>query len=137
MMRKLSIRGLNTANRQLEIQSLDERGAGGAYHLYEIRGFDTVTNKSDPFNDRYGKSADHATILFQNGPIDVDGNGVNGVTHEALLTILIDRLECFQAGTYACLENEAALLGLKAAQAALASRTAHRVLRGVEGTHTV
>src|SRR5690606_35936908 len=57
---------VNPANDKLEIAVLDEPGAGGAPHLYQITGFDTATNPSDPFTTRYGKSAQHSTILFQN-----------------------------------------------------------------------
>jgi hypothetical protein len=76
-------------------------------------------------------------IIFQNGPVSVDGNGVNGITHEALLAILIDRLEGFQAGPYANPHNAKALNHLREAQTALQARTRERMARGVEGTHTV
>ena len=59
----------DSANHQLSIAVLDEPGAGGACHLYDIRGMDSASNASDPFVGRYGAGADHATVLFQNGPI--------------------------------------------------------------------
>jgi hypothetical protein len=80
----------------LKIEVLDGPGSGGANHLYHITGFDSVSNPSDPWTKRHGESAKHSTILFQNGPIAEAG--VNGVTHEVLLAVLIDRLEAFQAG---------------------------------------
>lgn len=76
-------------------------------------------------------------LKFQDGPVEQDGAGTNGVTHEALLAILIDRLESFQSGAYACEENQKALDHLKAAVAELASRTTARQNRGVEGQHIV
>jgi hypothetical protein len=62
---------------------------------------------------------------------------VNGLTHEALLAILIDRLEAYQAGPYKSSYNEDALFSLNAAQLHLQRRTRERMQRGVEGTHTV
>lgn len=125
----------NTANDTLEITALDEPGAGGANHLYEVRGFDTLSNVSCPFIKRYGKPADHATVLFQNGPIPE--KGANGVTHEVLLAIVADRLRSFQAGPFACAENAGALTNVEVALKWLKARTLKRVQRGVEGTLTV
>lgn len=134
-MRTIESHKVNPANDKLDITVEDEPGSGGANHLYMIRGFDTASNASDPFVVRHGASSKHTTILFQNGPIgDV---GVNGVTHEALIAILIDRLEGFQAGAYANDDNQIALLSLRQAQSALQRRTRERMGRGVEGTHTV
>ena len=136
-MRELSDHKVNPANDRLKVEVLDEPGQGNACHLYSITGFSTETNASDPFVERYGKPSDHTTILFQNGPISVDGNGVNGVTHEALIAILCDRLRSFQAGEYACKANACALIHLEEAQHWLQQRTIERMRRGVEGTHTV
>ncbi len=132
-MRELTDHMVNECNEQLQIQVLDEPGAGGANHLYQISGFSTATNPSCPFTERYGAPADHATVLFQNGPIPQ--NGTNGVTQEALLAIIIDRLRSFQAGPYACRENAIALTHLEDAMHWLQHRTRARLARGVEGTH--
>lgn len=118
-MRELIGHRVNPANDVIKIQVLDEMGAGGANHHYrlswpEFPGLD---------------------IHFQNGPIAEAG--VNGITHEALLAILIDRMECFQAGPFANGYNGQALLHLQAAQQALLDRTRERMARGVEGTHKV
>lgn len=71
-------------------------------------------------------------VDFQTGPILTAG--VNGVTCEALLAIMIDRLATFQAGAYACKANEYALDHMDRALLALRGRTAERIARGVEGT---
>lgn len=42
-------------------------------------------------------------IHFQEGNVD---NGVNGITNEDLISILINRLKTFQQGQYPCKENE-------------------------------
>lgn len=72
-------------------------------------------------------------ISFQNGP--VKEAGYNGNSHEALLAILLDRLEGFQAGPYKCHDNEVALDHLQSARLWLHKRTMDRLARGVEGTH--
>jgi hypothetical protein len=132
-MREITSHRVNPANDKLTIRVADEPGSGGACHHYVISGFDTATNPSDPFTSAYGRPAIHSTVLFQNGPIAEVG--VNGVTHEALLAILIDRLTGFQAGPFACEENAAALANLDRAADALHCRTRARMARGVEGTH--
>lgn len=135
MSRMLEGHKVNGCNDQINIEVVDEPGAGGACHHYKITGFNTKTNASDPFVARHGSPAEHSTVLFQNGPIPE--NGTNGVTQEVLLAILIDRLEGFQSGKYATVENQIALDHLRAAQATLKFRTEQRLRRGVEGTHKV
>ncbi len=76
-------------------------------------------------------------LRFQNGPVKEDGNGVNGITHEVLLAVLIDRIRGFQSGPWKCPENALALSYLEGALAALNARTKVREARGVEGTHQV
>jgi hypothetical protein len=132
-MREINDHKINPANDTLTIEVCDEPGSGGANHLYRISGFDTGTNASDPFVSAYGKPADHATVLFQNGPIAE--KGVNGVTQEALLAVVIDRLRAFQAGPFACRENALALTKLEEGMHWLQQRTLERMRRGVEGTH--
>jgi hypothetical protein len=115
------------ANDKLTIQVLDEPGAGGANHHYMITTPDW-TRAPD------GSGAQGVwDINFQNGPINE--NGVNGVTQEALLAIVADRLRSFQAGPFACRENALALTKIEEAQHWLHSRTLARMQRGVEGTH--
>lgn len=107
----------DSVNHQLQIEVKDEPGAGGACHWYEIA-------------DSRGCMA---KLLFQNGPIKTAG--VNGVTHEALLAIVADRLRSFQAGPYACDDNEQALMAVQSALFFLQKRTRERIARNVEGTH--
>jgi hypothetical protein len=72
-------------------------------------------------------------VKFQRGPILE--NGVNGITNEDLLAIVIDRLQHFQSSEYSCRENSVAITKLQEAQMWLEERTKNRVRRGVEGTH--
>ena len=87
----------NSANDTLKIMVVDEPGSGGANHRYDITGYDDSANASTPEHDEIVPGV---TILFQNGPIPEVG--VNGVTHEALLAIVVDRLRAFQKGPFAC-----------------------------------
>lgn len=132
-MRTLTDHRVNAANDVLEITVADEPGAGGASHYYVVSGYDPKGNPSVLSSG--APSGPHIGILFQNGPISEAG--VNGVTHEALLAILIDRMRSFQAGQYACRENALALTKLEEAQMWLLQRTRARMSRGVEGTHKV
>jgi hypothetical protein len=119
---------VNPANDTLTIAVSDEPGAGGANHRYEISGFATERNASHKDD-----SDAELVILFQNGTIPE--NGVNGVTQEALLAIVADRLRSFQAGPFACKENACALTHIEEAMHWLQQRTIKRMRRGVEGTH--
>jgi hypothetical protein len=134
-MRQLDEHKVNPANDTLAITVVDEPGSGGAHHHYRIEGFNTASNASDPFVERHGRPAEHATVLFQNGPIPEVG--VNGVTHEALLAIVADRLRSFQKGPFSCKANACALTHIEEAQHWLQQRTIERMRRGVEGTHIV
>jgi hypothetical protein len=133
-MRELNSHKVNPANDVLTVAVIDQPGSGGASHRYEISGFDPKANPSSDLTDSEDLFTSK-TILFQNGPIAEAG--VNGVTHEALLAILIDRLECFQKGNFANSYNQRALEHLIGAQESLKDRTRERMTRGVEGTHTV
>jgi len=118
-MRQIHSHKVNPANDTITITVLDEPGHGGACHEYEV-------------DLQYGRVT---RISFQNGPISADGNGVNGLTHEVLIAIVIDRLQSFQKGPYTCRENALALTKLEEAQHWLHHRTRERMARGVEGMH--
>ena len=110
---------------QLKIEVTDEPGAGGANHEYVI---------SYPlFPLRPSSTAPAHLIRFQNGPIKEAG--VNGITNEALLAIVIDRLRGFQSGPFSCRENAIALTKGEEMLMWLQRRTVARIKRGIEGTH--
>lgn len=134
-MRTIEGHKVNPANDRLTITVNDEPGAGGANHRYEITGFDTGNNPSRKDPQGYEHSFTKQVILFQNGPIaEAD---VNGLTQEVLLAIVIDRLQSFQKGPYACRENALALTKFEEGLHWLHGRTRARMSRGVEGTHKV
>jgi hypothetical protein len=74
----------------------------------------------------------HSYIHLQEGPIAEVG--INGITNEILLAIVIDRLEGFQTSKYACEENASALAYLKDGLGMLQYRTKRSIAREVEGT---
>lgn len=123
-MRTINDHKVNPANDKLIVEVLDEPGAGGASHVYQVRGYQArgVDEKS-------------VVIRFQNGPINEAG--INGLTQEVLLAIVADRLRSFQSGQFACRENALALTKIEEAQHWLHSRTLSRMQRGVEGSHAV
>lgn len=131
-MREIKTHQVNECNSAITIRAENTPGPGGAPSRYFL---------SWPLKDAVPdpESAQPATkeilIDFQNGPIKEVGT--NGLTHEVLLAVLIDRLDHFQRGPYACEENRLALLHLETAQAMLHARTKTRLARGVEGTLTV
>lgn len=121
MTRELSNHKVNECNDQITVVVADEKGSGGAHHVYDIV-YDAEKSL-------------HCLVKFQDGPIAEVGT--NGVTQEALLAIVEDRLKCFQDGPYACRENAIALEKVQEAMHWLHHRTRARVARGVEGTHAV
>lgn len=114
---------------QITLEVLDEPGQGGACHQYSISWPGTLTD----LDGNESPSRRYCSISFQNGPIREFV--VNGISHEALLAIVIDRLRSFQAGPFACQANAEALAFCDAALKQLQIRTVERIKRGVEGTH--
>lgn len=74
-------------------------------------------------------------IDFQEGPIKEVG--VNGVSNEDLLLMVLTRLEAFQNTDYRCQENQEAIYAINEAVSSLRKRTNLRVARGVEGTSKI
>lgn len=124
VVREITDHAINELNETLHIEA-DERKPefGGGSHHYTI----TAREPGKPWWTV-------AQINFQQGPLPE--NGVNGVTNEALIAIVIDRLRGFQAGPMACRENALMLTKLEEALMWCQARSRDRVRRGVEGTYT-
>lgn len=134
-MRSIPLHQVNFCNQQIDIQALYEVGRGGAPASYKLTGFSYSLNPYYISGQDIGPPWSPLVLVFQEGnPTEV---GVNGITHEALLAVLIDRLQSFQQGPFACPQNEEALQHLSEAMRALNSRTQERMARGVEGTGLV
>lgn len=127
-MRTITDHKLNGLNDALEITVRDEPGQGGACHHYEI-----ALTEGKMSNFIISAEGTALLIPFQNGPIKE--SGVNGISGEALIAIVIDRLRSFQAGPFACRDNAVALTKLEEAMMWLQKRTRDRLARGVEGTN--
>lgn len=118
----------NEINERLAIIVLDIPGSGGANHQYDI-----VLQGAPPTHFDGGKDNQVTKIRFQNGPILE--TGFNGITNEALVAIVIDRMRGFQLGPYKSKENACALTHFEEGLMWLQKRTRDRIARGVEGTH--
>jgi hypothetical protein len=117
-MRTIEYHKINPANDTLDIHVVDAPGSGGANHVYEVSPKDSA-------------NCQMLRVEFQSGPIAEVG--VNGVTQEILLAIVIDRLRSFQAGPFSSRENALALTKCEEALHWLQQRTIDRMRRGVEG----
>lgn len=126
--REITDHKVNELNDKVTIKVLDKPGAGGANHDYMI-----MLPEIDEGPAKGGRAC--YSIHFQNGPIAEAG--VNGITQEVLLAIVIDRLRSFQRGPYACRENALALTKIEEAMLWLQKRTLDRMKRGVEGTSKI
>ena len=111
----------NEANKGIEIEA-DDKAEDGASHNYSVF-FDTSKSGHQGCG----------VIQFQDGTIKKVGH--NGITDEALLSVLIDRLRGFQSGPFSCRENALALTKLEEGMHWLNERTRDRVKRGVEGVY--
>jgi len=124
---------VNGLNEALKIVVLDEPGAGNACHKYAIEY--PAAEDAAGFRDAEDQAWKNACVIsFQDGPIAEAG--INGISNEALVAVVIDRLQGFQSGDYKCRENAIALTKLEEAMHWLQHRTRERVSRGVEGTST-
>ena len=126
MGREITSHRVNGLNEALAINVLDQPGQGNACHEYQIIR-DTHNNGCE-----YDQ-VELCNIKFQNGPL-IEA-GVNGISGEALLAIVEDRLIGFQSGQFACRENAVALTKIQEAMMWLSKRTRDRMARGVEGTN--
>lgn len=122
-MRTVDYHKINPTNDRLDVIVADAPGHGGASHVYRVEHAETAG--VDPL----------MTVQFQNGPIAE--NGINGVTQEILLAIVIDRLRSFQSGPFSSRENALALTKCEEALHWLQQRTLDRMRRGVEGRSIV
>ena len=124
-MRLITTHQINALNDGLTIRVFDEPGEDGVCHHYNIF-----------WNDK-DNTLHRCLIKFQDGG-PLEECGVNGVSNEALLAIVRDRLESVQDGPYACDEKANALDGVKKAMGALRRRTIRgRQTYGLDGTGSV
>ena len=123
----------NGTKKHTTVSAIDEPGCGGANHSYLIMPTKRLIEMGE--KGEKGEIAGSCCVNFQKGPIKEAG--VNGIMNEDLIAIVIDRMQGFQSGDYACRDNELALTKLEEALMWLRNRTNDRELRGVEGTNVI
>ncbi|MBA4507944.1 ABC transporter ATPase [Clostridium sporogenes] len=106
-----------------EVYALDDKGSGGANHIYMI------CKKDEEILDSV-----LADIQFQKGPRKEDSSS-NGVLDTDLLEIVRYRLQGFQEGPYSSRENACALTHIEEALMWLNRRVEDRIERNVLGTN--
>lgn len=102
-------------NESIDITA-DELSAGGASHKYEFRIAGELVG----------------SLQFQHGPRQ-EPESTPGVVEAAVLAVLMDRLQCFQAGPFASRENAIALTHLETALLFIKRRADNRAKCGVLG----
>jgi hypothetical protein len=124
-MRELQFHKTNECMEHCTIESDEPDPVSGGCHTYRI-----TVNQTAP--DGSPKPSFVTDINFQNGPIKEVG--INGLTNEALLAIVVDRFEGFQKGKFPSRETAIALTKVQEALHWMNHRTIDRKVRGVEGT---
>ncbi len=110
---------LNTIQKREKLNEVfihDEKGNGGANHVYIIKGNSDV----------------HLPIEFQNGARNTEGSK-SGVIDSDLLEIVRHRLQCFQAGSFSSEYNAKALEHIELALMYMNRRVEDRIERNVLG----
>jgi len=122
------MRELNTIQKREKLNTVfavDDKGAGGANHQYNIVGLPIDENGMGQFQE---------IIRFQNGPRN-NKDSAHGVLDTDLLEIVRDRLKSFQNGDFATRENAIALTHIEEALLWMNKRVEDRIERNVLGTY--
>jgi hypothetical protein len=124
-MRHLEDHKVTTLNREcVTVRAVDAKDSDGAHHLYQI----------DVRDPQKGSNIYRTMLMFQKGGLqDV---GPNGLTDQALIAIVLDRMRGFQEGPYKCDENIPVILHLESVLEVFRIRAEERAARGVEGVRT-
>jgi len=112
----------NRVNERLRVEALDEPGPGGACCLY------AVSWEGDGEAEGDARETGAVVLTFHAGADDRP----NGVTNEALLAVVMDRLEGFESGRQASHEGTVAKGLVRRALEIL--RTAEQRRRAAAGT---
>lgn len=105
--------------------------AGNAHHEYEIEVSVPVEGDDLPANSR--RVIGLVKLSFQHGPINEVG--VNGITDQALIAVVLDRWRSFQTSKWANRETAVSITKLEEALMWQHKRTLDRTREGVEGTN--
>lgn len=119
--RKLTDHRNNKFNREcIEVVTNDERASDNAHHSYAIAVFDGSNQQ-----------VEQCILNFQNGGLKEVG--ANGITDQALIAIVLDRIRSFNDGQFRCRENSMVITKLEEAMLWMEKRSNDRARRGVEG----
>lgn len=122
---------------EVELRVVDSHKTAGLDELTDA--LEIVSSDPDPDNGggvhRYKVWAEGelvAALRFQQGPRGQEGSRP-GLTSQALVSILIDHFQSFQAGPYACRENALVITALEEAKGWMIKRVIDRKRRQVLG----
>ena len=124
-----TMRELNTIQKREKLNKVyafDEKGNGGANHIYQIYSAIEV--------DKDGDYCFLDEIKFQNGARNLP-DSISGVLDTDLLEIVRDRLKGFHSGEFATEYNAKALEYLEIALMYMNRRVEDRIERNVLGTN--
>lgn len=124
----------NKFNREcVEVFSTDDVQSDGAHHAYRIEVYDRYSSNSVPVEDKGMKAV--SDLPFQNGGLlEV---GANGITDQALLAVVLDRMRGFNDGPFRCRENSIIITKIEEALMWMEKRSNDRSRRNVEGERIV
>ncbi|BBI55717.1 hypothetical protein [Pseudomonas aeruginosa] len=112
----------------IEASGIDQKS--GATKRYVVTGYNAQTNPAA----MPGDNLTECVILMQNGL--VPEVGVNGLTADCLIKIVKDLFEGYQAGPFACEENQVVINSMDRALSAIHQRFVRRKEQGTEGTYS-
>lgn len=124
--REITTHKIGAFNKEhISVYAIDEvQEKTGANHDYEIHLHQSTEAGKDVLQT--------LRIKLQKGPLKEAG--ANGFSDQALIAIVLDRLQGFQKGEYPSTDNEEAISHLELCLEAMARRYKERANRGVEGT---
>lgn len=116
----------NKFNREcIEVVTADLRQSDNAHHAYKINVYHDYTTGMDAV------PVEEVVLNFQNGGLKEVG--ANGITDQALIAIVLDRVRSFNDGKFRCRENSMVVTKLEEAMMWMEKRSNDRAHRGVEG----
>jgi hypothetical protein len=118
----------NRFNREcINVVTADLRASDNAHHRYKI----FVNRDGQSSNEPPRITIHEVELVFQNGGLKEVGP--NGITDQALLAVILDRVRSFNDGQYRCRENSLVITKLEEALMWMEKRSNDRSHRGVEG----
>ena len=102
-----------------------------------VTGGESVFFKTIVNSDWDAEQVELLRVPWQDGTVDFEGGGANGVTCEAMLEAVIGRLRSYQETDFKCRENALAITAAEEARNWLTMRREDRFKRGVLNKHEI